>query len=420
MSTPQEVFLARQPILDRQSRVAGYEVLYRDSADARSAHIEDESRVAERVMRNVFRSVGAGAVLGSHRGFFNVSAEVLESPMIEHLPRDRVVLEILESVPPTPDIAARCRQLKERGFVLALDDYVAGDAREPLVDLVEYVKLDLPALREHELPALVERLARRPLRLVAEKVETRPEFERCRRLGFHLFQGYYFARPANLSGTSLDPVRAALIELLRMLARGASAEELAAPFRLHGSLGVALLRIANAEAPASSQRIGSIPQALATLDEARLRRWLAILLFAEDDLASVSTPLLETAALRGRLLELLVRGLGSRCDPAQEGCAFLTGMLSLADVLVGLPRSELIPSLRLAPEITAAIVDGEGVLGEILALAEALERADFGAVAERLASLGICPGGLAAAEIEACGWVAGVERAFGTVPERAA
>ncbi len=412
MGTRGEVFLARQPILDRRTRIVGHEILYRDAAEAGAAEILDSSQASARVMLNAFGSLDVKSVLGSKTGFFNVDAELLASDMVESLPRHRVVLEILETVKPDPELARRCRQLRRRGFSLALDDYVHGDPRHELLDLVQYVKIDLPAIPPRELARLVARLRAKDVKLLAEKVETQAEFERCRELGFDLFQGYYFARPATLSGRSIDPARAAVMELLRKLARHAGIPDLAADFKRNADLGLTLLRIVNSVEFARRQRIQHVEQALILLGERRLHRWLSLLLFAGEDGTGLASPLLQTAAKRGRLLELLARETGGALSgPDGESRAFLTGMLSLAHVLLGVQRSAVVDSLSLEEDIAAALLEGEGDLGALLDLAERVERAEFEAAEGHLEHFGLSAAQLASAELAAFRWASGLESA---------
>ncbi len=410
MGTGAQILLARQPILDRRSRIVAHEILFRSADSPDAACIDDVARASARVMASAFGSFDPDALLGSGLGFFNVDAELLESDVVESLPASRVVLEILEHVEPTSSLQSRCRQLRRRGFRLALDDWVPGDARAPLLDLVHFVKVDLPAASPRELARTLARLRATSLRLLAEKVETADEFERCLELGFELFQGYHFARPVTLRGRALDPARATVMELLRMLARQASLGELSDAFKRHTSLGLTLLRIVNSIEFARRQKIQHIEQALVLLGERRLRRWLSLLLFAGDQPSGVSSPLLQTAALRGRLLELIARRMGPPLASTDgQSRAFLTGMLSLADVVLGIPCAEVVGQLSLEEDIAGALVEGKGRLAQMLELAIALEGADFERAERLLPALGLSTHELRNAELEAMRWAAGLD-----------
>lgn len=193
-----DVYLGRQPILDRRHNLVAYELLYRSGYVA-DAHVRDDAAATAEVLRRAFKRIGIDTVLGECTGFVNVDAEMLFSPRIDALPTDRVVLELLETVTIDHAIVARCCELKQRGFRLALDDFSAcNDTYEPLLEIADIIKIDLPQLDHTALTALVRRLKPYPGQLLAEKVETWASVRECMALGFDLFQGFVFARPSIL------------------------------------------------------------------------------------------------------------------------------------------------------------------------------------------------------------------------------
>jgi EAL and modified HD-GYP domain-containing signal transduction protein len=194
-----DLFLGRQPIFDRRRNILAYELLYRDATDRCAARVSDEAAATAQVMGQAFGRLGVATVLGRCAGFINVDREMLMSRVLERLPRDRAVLELLETVVIDDAVVERCRTLKRRGFRLALDDFTAyRECCQPLLEIADIVKVDILATDSAALAGLVQRLKLYPARLLAEKVETRDWAHRCLELGFDLFQGYYFARPATL------------------------------------------------------------------------------------------------------------------------------------------------------------------------------------------------------------------------------
>lgn len=194
-----DVFLGRQPIMDRHRNVTAYELLYRSAASRGEAGVTDDAAATAEVIRRAFQEIGVNTVLGRCVGFINVDAETLMNRNIESLPRQRVVLELLETVVIDEGLVRRCRELKQRGFRLALDDFVAWNASyEPLLEIVDIVKIDILQVDRAALAGLVRRLKLYPARLLAEKVETRETARQCLKLGFDLFQGFLFSRPALL------------------------------------------------------------------------------------------------------------------------------------------------------------------------------------------------------------------------------
>lgn len=200
MRSQSNIFLGRQPILDRAGRVVAYELLFRAAAGQTEVDVEDNALATASVVTRAFRQIGIEAVAGSRRAFVNVDAEMLLGGLVETLPQRQVVLEILESVEVDERLLRRCRALKEKGYRFALDDFVGyRETYEPLLDIVDVVKIDVLQLDRVALSALVRRLKLRPVRLLAEKVESREQARLCLAIGIDLFQGYLYGRPAVLA-----------------------------------------------------------------------------------------------------------------------------------------------------------------------------------------------------------------------------
>lgn len=193
-----DVFLGRQPILDRQRNVVAYELLFRSGLDGQACVTDDEFATA-RVITNAFQKFGIRTVVGKCNAFINVDGPTLMSKAVTALPTDKVIIELLETIQIDGDIVRRCRELKRLGYRLALDDFFRyGEEYEPLLKIVDIVKIDIPMLEQDSLAPLVEQLRLWPPQLLAEKVESLPRARECLAVGFNLFQGFFFARPVTL------------------------------------------------------------------------------------------------------------------------------------------------------------------------------------------------------------------------------
>ena len=381
-------FVGRQPIVDRDRRVVAYELLYRSSRTAQVADFEEANPAALRVIANTFATLGEAAVLGGHLGFFNVTRAVVLSDAIFALPKERVVVELLEDIEPDAEIKARCQTLREAGYRIALDDWVPGDPRASLLPWVDVVKVDLPAVPPRELRRLARSLRGGNRLLLAEKVETQAEFDACYAAGFDRFQGYFFARPSVLEGAGIDPAQTTLIRLMQQLSTGVDNAEIVESLKQDAKLGVNLIRIVNMAGTAARVRLESIEDGVRQLGLRQLSRWVCLLLYAQGRGGGVHDPLLTAAAHRGRLMELVVEAATGRgALQVERERAFLVGMLSLVDVLLGRPIEEVVRELRLGPDIALALISREGELGRLLALAEATERGDFEQIESELARL---------------------------------
>ncbi|MYN07367.1 EAL and HDOD domain-containing protein [Pseudoduganella aquatica] len=368
-----EFYLGRQPMLDRNQALFGYELLFRN-APVGPANIVSDIGATASVIAHASQ-LGMEKVIGDALGFVNVDADVIMSDIFGFLPREKVVLEIVETMEATPPVLKRMAELVSHGFSFALDD-VTGETGnvQSLMPMIEYVKM---SMRDTPLPILMKlapRFKQDGKKLVAEKVETREEFKHCLDLGFDYFQGYYFAKPVIMSGKKLSPSQLAVMELMTLVTSEADNLEIERAIKRDVSLALNLLRLVNTPAVGARQRIDSLSQAVTILGRRQLQRWLQIMLYAEPSKRGHSmTPLLMLATTRGRLLELLALKL----RPSQRHCAdiaFTVGIMSLMDTLFGIPMSEILAQIPVIDEVQDALMFRGGFFGDLLKLAESIEQ----------------------------------------------
>jgi EAL and modified HD-GYP domain-containing signal transduction protein len=373
----EEIFIGRQPILDRNHQLYAHELLFRSGAQKNAANVQDDLGATASVINHAFAEFGIELALGPYKGFINCDASLLQSDMLEILPTDKIVLEILETVEATPDIVKRCAELKARGFTLALDDFVHyEDKFAPLLDQIDIVKVDVLALDAQRLTEVTRALQRRPLTLLAEKVDDAGQAELCHRLGYHLFQGYYFARPAIIAGRKLNHSHLTLMRLLGLVLEDAETQEIEGALKQEPGLAVNLMRLTNSVATGVRTRITSLRHAIGVLGRRQLQRWLQLLLYTNPSGAGdVARPLMQLAATRGRFLELIA----GRLQPGRremEDQAFMTGIMSLMPAVMGTPLDEILKSVHIAGSVQEALEGRDTPLGNLLRLAQALESAD--------------------------------------------
>ncbi|MFC5300068.1 EAL and HDOD domain-containing protein [Azospira restricta] len=394
---------AYQPILDRNRTVVAQEFLYRRQRES-GAQIDCPTEATATVIINAFAQYGTSEFLKRRKAFVNVGEDMLLSDMITLLPRSQVVIELLETSPISRELVDRCHKLKAMGFSFALDDFVGVDYYEPLLDVVDIVKVDLLQMAPEQLAATVRRLKRWPVQLLAEKVETVDDFERCKALGFDLFQGYHFARPAPVVGKRADPAKLAVLDLLGKINRDLDDQQLEKAFKENVGLYLNLLRLVNSAAFASQAKITSIRHAITILGRRQLTRWLQLLLFTLEDKGEHPSALFEAAARRGRFMELLMEGLAGFAS-CKKDQAYMAGVLSMADALLLEPMDKLVAKLCLADEVSLALTDRQGLLGKLLQLCCALETADFDAVDDLALQLRVAPDDVTKAQDQALAWV---------------
>ena len=401
----QQFFLARQPILDRKENLRAFELLFRSGGKSAEAGVVDDKHATAQVMLHAFGDMGIAGVLGAHKGFINLDAEFLHSDMVELLPRKQVVIELLETIVIDDAIIARCRDLKAMGFSLALDDVLKlGDDIKPLLGIVDVIKLDLMQIAPAQLPALVKEFKKYPVKLLAEKVEDRVQAGYCMEMGFDLFQGYYFARPEMLSGKHANDSQMVLLRILTLMLSGAENDKIVEAFKEHPTLSYNLLCMVNSASNNLAVKISSLGHGLMVLGRRALQRWVQLLLYASGKEGATVSPLMQLAATRAKLMELVARQVRQH-DFDYADRAFMVGMLSLLDVLMDEPMKDIVARMNLQEEIEAALLQRSGDLGDLLSLCGDIESGDATAVQKRLHSRpGLNADALNGAQLEALGW----------------
>jgi EAL and modified HD-GYP domain-containing signal transduction protein len=400
-----EFFLARQPILGRDQHLVAFELLFR-TAGSTEANVTDDAAATAAVISHASQ-LGMEHVVGAQLAFVNVTEAALMSDYVRFLPADKVILEILETVKATPELVARVKELKLLGFKFALDDVVAeSEDVRALVELVDVIKIDVKGVDPARLPALTEALRREHKKLLAEKVETLEEFSLCLELGFEYFQGFYFARPAILSGKKIAPSELAILDLLELVKTEADNHTIELAVKRDALISLNLLRLVNTPAAGVRGRIDTLGQAIEVLGRQQLQRWLQILLYATPGAqVEMNLPLLQMATTRGKMLELLSLKIhpGNR-DAAETG--FTVGIMSLTDALFSMSMEDILDTVDVADEVRSALLHREGEYGEMLDIVEMLEKAKCGrALTAALRHLDLTIKDLREIELAAFEWI---------------
>jgi EAL and modified HD-GYP domain-containing signal transduction protein len=403
--------IGRQPILDRNEEVVAFELLFRSADSTEHASVWSASHATASVIVNTLSGFGLEQILGGHRGFINMELDLLMSDSISILPRERVVLELLETLRVTPQLVERCRFLKDDGFTLALDDHEFDPVYNDLYSIVEIVKVDLFQSPVERLEAMVDRFSPYPVKLLAEKVESRDEYLRCRDMGFEYFQGYYFAKPSLMEKKRFDDMGGHLLKLMRLLMDDADIGDVEGAFRQSPGLTYKLLLLVNSVSLGMRVKVQNVRHAVSTLGRQQLRRWVQLCLFASGDSVGLENPMVEMAAVRAAFMEYLAGRLPQlrlREDAADQ--AFMTGILSLLETIYSISIDEVVATLNLSDEVRDALTDRSGILGELLRLAELVEGTefDFNEASRCFVQLGLSLEDVLAAQVKAYGWRSGM------------
>lgn len=367
----QDIYIGRQPIFDRQLEVYAYELLFRSGTQNHAGEFDGDQATSQ-VIVNAFIEIGLDRIVGDQLAFINLTRSFVTASAPLPFPKERVVLEILETVRPDAEVIAGVRNLIAQGYSVALDDFIFHEDLRPLLELAHIVKIDLLVTPREQLEAHVHQLRGYNVKLLAEKIETQAEFEYCKALGFDYFQGYFLSRPNIVQGQQLPPNRLAILQLLSKLQNPDSdAGEIEKLVGQDIALSYKLLRYINSAFFALPKKIDSIRQAVVYLGTQAIKTWVTLLVVA--GLGNKPTELVTQAMQRAKMCELLAQ---TAKRPHTEAY-FTVGLFSLLEALMDSPLEKILESLPFSDDIRNALLKHEGPYGEALACVIAYEKGDF-------------------------------------------
>jgi len=342
-------FVARQPIFDTKEQVFGYELLFRDGFENYCNAADPEAAARQTLDSSLL--VGLDILCDGRRAFINCTRDVLLKGHVTLLPSSQTVVEILENIAPDDAVISACRQLKEAGYLLALDDFVADDPREPLTDMADILKVDVRLTTLQQRAAMVKKYGPWRCRMLAEKVETREEFLAARNQGFLYFQGYFFRQPEVMS---THEIPAGQMNYVRML-QEVSKEELELKtieriIKSETSICYRLLRYLNSAIFAFHSQISSVRHALALMGDREIRRWVR-LIATVGAAQQKSSELVLSTLVRSRFCELL-----SPLVPHGKADLFFLGLLSQMDAILEVPMGTIMEQVPVDSEIKSTLL----------------------------------------------------------------
>ncbi len=390
-------FVSRQPIYTKRLDVYGYELLFRDSVTDQANVTDGDSATAQVILN--FIEFGFDEIIGDRLAFVNLTRNFILDGHCQSLPKDRIVVEVLEDVTAEPGVVKELGNLKDQGYIIALDDFVYEDRLKPLVELANIIKVDLRATDPDSLGPLVDNFHKYDVRLLAEKVETQDEFELCTRLGFDYFQGYFFCKPKLIQGKQIPTNRLAATRLVAKLqSPDINARDLEETIRQDVTLSYKLLRFLNSAHCGLARHVDSIGHAAMLIGVSRLRNWASLLMLASMD--DKPRELMVTGIVRAKMCEELAAANGF---PLSEQF-FTVGLFSVLDAMLDSPMEDVLDRIPLSDEIAHALITHEELLGRILNFTIAYERGDWERLSEFGKALKLDPPGIRNAYINAIRW----------------
>ncbi|PSJ47609.1 diguanylate phosphodiesterase [Zobellella endophytica] len=379
-------FVARQAILDKNGIPLGYELLFRLGLENRFPDIGAEL-ATRRLMAEQFLSQKIEDLVGNALCFVNFPDSLLREGMADAFHQHRLVIEILENAMPDQVLLDCVRRLKQLGLKLALDDHLPGNGWDEFLPYMDFIKLDLRQISIEDCARFIDACRCYPqLRFIAEKVETREEFNAAQRAGFEFFQGYYFQQPQVIRQRILTTDEMTAFELLAVVSEHeVNYDTLTELFSRDLSLSYNLLRyVNNLHMGYRHQSIDNLRNAIVYLGHQQLKRFTALVMTAYVS-KHKSMELYRLSIIRAKWCELLAEktNIGLLDD------AFMCGLFSLLDVLLERPMADILPQLPVSESVSQALLDNKGELGFLMGLVHDHEQANWTQLQRRLAFMGL-------------------------------
>ncbi|AHF07460.1 EAL and HDOD domain-containing protein [Desulfitobacterium metallireducens] len=367
-----DVFVARQPILDRRGILLGYELLFREGVD-NYFNLPNGDQATGRLISSSFFAMGIEQFTGGKKAFINFTSNLLKNETATLLPQETVVIEILETVNPDAEIIEVCQKLKNAGYLLALDDFVLTPAVIPLLQYADIIKVDFLATRPEHRKILIERLGKKA-KFLAEKVETVEAYQEAFRLGYHYFQGYYFSKPVIIEGKDISLCKMNSLRLLKEVYRKEfDTEYLEQIIKADVSLSYKLFKFINSSFFGFKSKISSIRQALSLIGPQELKKWISLMTIGN---ISEGKPqeLVVQSYIRATFAEAIARELGMGEKSSEF---FLMGLFSLIDAVLDQSLEKICKQLPLCDDIMKALQGSQNIYRAILDLMICYEKGDW-------------------------------------------
>ena len=369
-----DFIIGRQEILYRNLNIFAYELLFRGEGFDLNDR-EEATQATNQIITDAIIEMGINNIVDEHRAFINFTTQnILEKTPLS-LPKERIVIEVLENVKIDLRVINNLREMSQQGYLIALDDFVFTEEWKPLVEFANIIKLDVLEMGEAKVRDVIAQLSQyKNLKLLAEKVETHREYEYLRELGCEYFQGFFFSKPNLVAGKRMGVNQLAAVRLLTTINNPTvEFDELAKVISEDVGLSYKLLHYINSAFFSIPTKIQSINQAVAYLGMNELKRWINILMLSS--LSDKPMVVMQNALIRGKMCELLAKLVGNKSENF-----FLIGMLSSLDSILDISIEEALEQLPLGDEITQAILEFKGLGGEALSCVLGYERWETGAI----------------------------------------
>ena len=401
-------YVARQPVLDVNKELFAYELLFRDGRDSGYPELSPDEATSKLLTQNHLQ-MGIEELTNGKLAFINFHEDALLHHFPTSLPAEQIYIGILHDVPISDQLVIACQKLKRLGYKLALDDHNFDEKWDVFLPFIDMIKVDIKQtniLKINKYLRHLDELHRRDILLMAEKVDTAQEFEQLKLLGFHYFQGYFFAKPEVVKQKSIAPNKLILMELISESSKKRmNINKISLLVERDVSLSYKLLRFINSSAFKRNQAIGSLKHALAYMGEKELKKFISLIALA-NLCENKPSELINLSVIRARFCAQLSEKREDNQDPPM---AFLTGLFSLVDALLDQDLTTAIGKVPICPEIREALTEKTGDLARYLDAAICYEKGQWSQLDSLCENLGVDVEDVGDFYLDALQWANGLE-----------
>ena len=397
------VYIGRQPILDQNSELCAYEILYRDSQ--KSASINDDRHASAAVINSVLNKFGTKTLLGDRRAFVKIDEKFLMHDLIFSIPKEFFVFSFFSTIEMSEKVVERIEQLHNKGYALSINDISLDENTllkyEQILPFIDYVKINFNVYDVAGEKGICEGFKKHGITIIATKIEDAKTYKHAREYGCDWYQGYFFAQPQILENEKYEPQQMQILKLYNLLMQDVNIDEITNEFENNPEITVQLLQFINSGAFHFRQRISSIHHVLTLVGRVSIAQWLMLMIYSKSvSKSSEQSPLMLMVKNRTEMMERVLKLLKPNVRSNALGEAYLVGVLSLMDNVFGVSLESILETINVSDKVKEALLEEKGALGNIYRLVRYVENFNTSAVVKFEQRYNLKPGAINAIVLE--------------------
>jgi len=397
------VYIGRQPILDQNSKLCAYEILYRNSQ--KSASINDDRHASAAVINSILNKFGTKTLLGSRRAFVKIDEKFLMHDLIFSIPKEFFVFSFFATIEMSEKVVERIEQLHDKGYILSINDISLDEKTllkyEPILPFIDYVKINFNVYDVDGEKGICEGFKKHNITIIATKIEDAKTYKHAREYGCDWYQGYFFSKPQILENERYEPQQMQILKLYNLLMQDVNIDEITNEFENNPEITVQLLQFINSGTFHFRQRISSIHHVLTLVGRVSIAQWLMLMIYSKSvSKSSEQSPLMLMVKNRTEMMERVLKLLKPNVRSNALGEAYLVGVLSLMDSVFGVSLESILETINVSDKVKEALLEEKGALGNIYRLVRYVENFNTSAVVKFEQRYNLKPGAINAIVLE--------------------